>query len=169
MADEIKIQVDDAALARKFAEIENIDATPLHAAIGATVATLIGLGFRQSTSPYGSRWKPLKIRRGQPLVDKGQLRSSITYRADNAGVTIGTNKIQARVHQFGATIVPKNAAFLAWRANGQSFFAKSVTIPARPFLPILPSGQPKLPPAWERSVVARLQGAIQVVIDRRGA
>ena len=168
MADAIKIAVNDTPAARRFAEIERMDATPLHAAIGATLANLVRLGFRNSTSPYGARWKPLKIRRGQPLVDKGQLRSSITFRADKGGVTVGTNKLQAKVQQFGATIVPVNATFLSWQANGQRFFAKKVVIPARPFLPLLPNGQPKLPPTWERAVVARLQGAIQAALAGRG-
>lgn len=168
MADAIRIDIDDRALMAQLAAVERTDARPLHAAIGAVVQTLIRLGFRTSTSPYGARWKPLRFRRGQPLVDKGRLRSSITYRADETGVTIGTNLIQAKVHQFGATIEPRNAAFLHWQANGQKFWAKRVTIPARPFLPILPSGQPSLPASWNAAIVARLRTAIQAVLNGRG-
>ena len=58
MADAIRIDVDDTALAARFNQIENADARPLHAAIGAVVQTLIRLGFRnrlRRTARAGNR------------------------------------------------------------------------------------------------------------------
>jgi phage gpG-like protein len=61
----------------------------------------------------------------------------------NTNVTVGTSGIKARigsplkyapVHEYGATITPKNAKMLVFEIGGQKVFAKKVTIPARPFL-----------------------------------
>jgi len=49
-------------------------------------------------------------------------------------VKIGTNKVYGAIHQFGGTIKPKAGKFLVFRLGGRTVFARSVTIPARPFL-----------------------------------
>jgi phage virion morphogenesis protein len=54
---------------------------------------------------------------GQTLLDTGQLAASITYSATSSGVTIGSNKVYAAIHQFG----------------GQTGRNKAVTLPARPY------------------------------------
>ncbi len=85
--------------------------------VGAGLKTLIDLGFKSGSDPWGQQWAPLKFRglrrtdnggkisrtgrkqaaanmsgrAGQPLRDTGQLQRSITYRADSDGVTVGTN------------------------------------------------------------------------------
>ncbi len=132
--------------------------------VARRLIALIRLGFKFSQSPYGEKWAPLKLRSGQPLRDKGHLRDSITpaYGADD--MTIGTNHPGARVHQFGATIRPVRAKMLRFFAEGSSIpiFRKSVTIPARPYLPLDPAGNLVLPSAWEQSlrktIIAKLEG-----------
>lgn len=94
---------------------------------------------------------------GQPLVDKGLLRRSIVAKATNDGVTVGTNFIYARVHQFGATIRPKKSPFLVFPGPaGELIFSKRVKIPARPFLPLAPAGNVHLPPTWAAAIVRAL-------------
>jgi phage virion morphogenesis protein len=147
----------DAKLVALAAALKNKQ--PLFAAIGETIRNRIQVGFKLGRAPDGTAWKPLKMREGQPLRDTGLLQRSITSRPDAEGVTIGTNKIQARVHQFGATIVPVKAKLLAWkpRGSGQWFFAKKVTIPARPYLPLNKDGQPDLPPEWSEAIIRNIR------------
>ena len=95
----------------------------------------VGEGFETSTSPLGIPWAPLLLRQGQPLLDTGRLRSSITYALSDSGFSLGTAVAYAPVHQYGATIQAKSAKGLRWRAGGRWYGAKQVKVPARPFLP----------------------------------
>lgn len=75
--------------------------------------------FTESRAPDGSSWLPLKfprIRAGtnpKPLLDTGVMRASITGRETDSMIEVGTTSPQARVHQFGATIVPRKSKYLA--------------------------------------------------------
>ena len=102
---------------------------PVMDRIGQRVKSRIQLGFRNSTDPWGNEWIGIIHREGKPLVDTGRLRSSITYFADSEQVEIGTNVEYAAVHQFGGKVN------------------------ARPFMPIDPDGNAKLPDNWEKSVL----------------
>ena len=108
-------------------------------AIGSTLLSLIRNGFNAGVSPSGAAWLPLKIRvGGDPLVDTGALRDSITATVSNGGdeIDLETDKVQANIQQFGGTITPKNSGYLAFMGGGgHPIFAKSVTIPARPYMP----------------------------------
>lgn len=93
--------------------------------------------FDREQAPDGSKWTAsIRAREegGKTLTDSSVLRSSITHNVRGDAVEIGTNLIYAGVHQFGATIRPKNADYLAFFLPGGLVFATEVTIPARPFL-----------------------------------
>ena len=108
--------------------------------------------FKKSESPYGDKWAPLsavtqaknKGRRsgGQPLLDTGRLRNSIS------GVDLGprsvtiraTNVEYAPTHQFGA----KQGAFGRSKRNGPIPWGN---VPARPYMPIR-GGAAILPQPW---------------------
>lgn len=169
---------------------------PLYAAIGAALRTRILLCFKLGIDPWGNKWRPIKFRApagradakgrfklskkgagqqqanstgsaGQPLVDTGDLRGSISVRSDGQGVTVGTNKISARVHQFGATIRPKTGTTLAFPGpNGPIVFAKKVTIPARPYLPLRRADVVELPPAWSQLAVARIKAHLTEQLEK---
>jgi phage gpG-like protein len=127
------------------------DLSPAMRDIGHEFVEEIRLGFRTSTSPNGVRWAPLRYRAGQPLLDTGtHLRNPMAYRANRSSVEIGSNFEYAGVHQHGATIKPKRGKFLKFTPPGFShpIFAKKVTIPARPFLPV-----GELPPDWQRDML----------------
>lgn len=112
--------------------------------------------FASSTSPDGAAWKPLKTRKGQPLVKSGKLSRSIKTRVSSKGFELYTNVPYAAVHQFGAST---KARFQARTKTGRFKSKKSAekakgrlvavgrvsgsTIPARPFFP-----GDSLPASW---------------------
>jgi phage virion morphogenesis protein len=92
------------------------------------------LRFQKGEDPQGKAWKKLAIRKGQPLLDSGRLRNSISFVTTKDSVFIGTNVSYAKTHQFGATITPKNKPILSFKVGNSFFFSKKSIIPARPFL-----------------------------------
>lgn len=169
------------------------NASPAFAAVGRALVNFIKLGFRNSRSPWGESWLPIKFRApkvqqvnrdgsigltpagrkqlaanqsaskgrgaaGKPLVDTGLLRNSINFKADATGVDIGTPAKQARLQHFGGTIVPKGAKALAFPgSDGGLVIKRSVTIPARPFMPINNANQVVLPPLWAKAVLREIE------------
>ena len=148
------------------------DMQPVYATVGRVVANRIRLCFKLGIDPWGSPWAKLRFRSGQPLRDTGRLQRSIVAKPDGKGVTIGTNVRYARTHQYGATIVPKEQAgpvqpggSIGGRARlvfpgpvGRLIFAKKVTIPARPFMPLRKNQSVvALPVDWSADVVRALR------------
>jgi len=171
LAKEITISVDARRV--QAALDEAVDDRAVEKALGAlgrVIKTRIQLGFKQGRSPYGVPWKPLKLRRGQPLVDTGRLRSSITSKVIGREAIIGTNVQYARTHQFGAVILPKSGKYLRvpfrGSAAGESpasfLFLRKATVPARPFMPINPAGQVELPPAMAKSALEAMARALEL-------
>lgn len=75
------------------------------------------------------------------LMRKGTLRSSIRITSVTArNVTVGSDRKYAAIQQFGGTITAKGKA-LVFVIGGKTIFAKSVTIPARPFFPFTSDGK----------------------------
>lgn len=143
-------------------------------AFARVLRTRIQLGFRMSRDPWGAPWAPLNpvlTRTGQPLLNTRRFYSSIQVRRTGNGITVGTNMRTptgghslGAIHNFGATIEPKNGKFLAWSPAGAKgmVFAQSVTIPARPFMPIRPNGQVDLPESWAKSALQAMARAFEV-------
>ncbi len=90
--------------------------------------------FVDETDPEGNKWKKGVKNGGQTLTLSGLLRRSITNTSDDKTAVIGTNRIYAGIHQFGGVITAKKSKYLRFKINGREVFAKSVVIPARPFL-----------------------------------
>lgn len=161
MATKIKFEVNDAGARAKLKALVAAtgDLQPVFATVGRSIANRIRLCFKLGIDPWSNPWAALKIRKGQPLRDTGRLNRSIVSNPDKTGVTIGTNVRHAAVHQYGQTIVAKPGKRLVFPGpNGQMIFAKKVTIPARPFMP-LKKGQNvvTLPPAWSADVTRALR------------
>jgi phage gpG-like protein len=142
--------------------------------VGRAIRTQVELGFRGAKDPYGVAWAGLKFRAGTPLSNTRRLRNSITYQADEGGVTVGTNVCYAIVHQFGATITAtpgvkggtglcgyqrKGKATLAFMTPGGWVNAKQVTIPARPFMP----DQRGLPKAWGLAIRREINARFKAI------
>lgn len=58
---------------------------------------------------------------------------------------VEVRKIYARIQEFGGTIVPVKAKMLHWEEDGKDIFAKSVTLPPRPyFRPAIENNEDKI-------------------------
>lgn len=181
----MSIEVNDRDVVAAFNRLLTAGQNPREMldAVGLLLKRTVMNQFETSTDPYGTPWKPLKSREGgKPLVDRGNLKDSITYQVDGNMVTVGTNHPFAQVHQYGATIVPKPGKFwqtqhtsvgkrgsksytvtqpakLAFMVNGHLVFANKVTIPARPMFPLA-----GLPPDWSADIVAEVQSFLDGTI-----
>jgi phage gpG-like protein len=174
----LKVAVNDAAARAKIKELiaSTQNMQPVFATVGSVIQNRIRLCFKLGIDPWGSPWAALKIRRGQPLRDTGRLLASITSKPDATGVTIGTNLRNKgvsypAVHQFGAVIEPKNAKRLVFPGLGkQLIFAKRVTIPARPFLPLKKgTNVVALPPDWSAAATRALRAYFKKQVEKASA
>ena len=127
---------------------------PALAEVGVEFAERIRSQFSQGKSPYGERWAALsavtqsrnKGRRagGQPLMDTGRLRSSISASVEgSSSVSIGTNLVYAGLHQNGA----RQGQFGRTRRNSPIPWGN---VPARPYMPIQ-NGRTVLPLDWSNA------------------
>lgn len=186
----ITFAFDDAQLKRALAKLQDVigDLTPVMRDIGQDLQNEIRLCLRNSESPWGEPFEPLKHphksgRTGEkPLLDtRTHIFDHITYSSDRDSVTIGMNENEdiGAIHQFGGTTHHAAQSRLqGFKVNiktGRSRFARQgkanfeqwtsrgaydVDIPARPFLPIR-NNQVDLPPAWEAQVKARITQALK--------
>lgn len=140
----VTAEVLDAGVQRAFTRLVSVmeNTTPVMAAIGTGVVGSTHRRFVSQTAPGGQKWAPLNPdykatkKNRRILTESGRLRDSINARPSRDEVRVGTNVVYAGVHQFGATIKPKSASHLVFRLASGVVLAKSVTIPARPFLGI---------------------------------
>jgi phage gpG-like protein len=125
-------------------------------AIGVALVEVVNQRFETGTEPFGAKWQKLNpayaaIKTGPGILRASlMLQRSVTFQTSGLQITVGSNRIYAGVHQFGATIKPVNAKALAFRlgvtgAKGGTkagiVRVKSVTIPARPYLGFGPNDQ----------------------------
>lgn len=178
----VQSQQVQARLSELIAQGANMQ--PAWQAVGNNLVNRIRLGFRISKDPWGNTWLPIKWRTprlkkgagrklslagkkqmaantvgspGQPLRDTGRLARSVVAQASATDVVVGTNLIYARVHQFGAVIHPKKGPFLVFGGpTGQLIFARRVTVPARPYMPISAGGTMSLPATWAANIIRTL-------------
>jgi phage virion morphogenesis protein len=166
-------------------ELAAADLAPAWDGIGSMLVTQSLHHFETQSGPDGAKWAPLAAstlrgrrgRRGTPAVlqDRGHLRGSITSQPGADGVSVGSNLVYAAIHHFGGTVAKaahsrqvyfKQSDIRAGRrrfvSRGASDFAQwatvgahDVTIPARPYLPVLADGT--LPGPVADEVVAILR------------
>lgn len=88
----------------------------------------------EKTAPDGTAWAP--NREGTSiLLQTGQnLLASVAFTSSAEEAVWGASWEYAHVHQDGAVITPKTAQVLQFKVKGKTVHAKSVTIPARPFV-----------------------------------
>lgn len=118
--------------------------TPLLKRMGVGLVDTTQHRFEQERDPAGNRWAPLSpayaaskkgagILRGAAM--RGGLMGSLTFQVSGGRqVAIGSNKIYAAVHQFGAVIKPVHGQFLVFRLGKRFVRVRQVKIPARPYL-----------------------------------
>ncbi len=169
MANSNSVVIDDTKLQAFFRKV-NAPANfmpPILNSVGDTVVDLIKLGLRDSRTPYGQPFAPLKYRAGQPLLNTGvHIKNNISSRVESDSVVVGVggDRRIIRTHLFGATIVPKNKKMLSWTLpGGARVFAKKVVIPRRVFLPIF-----GLPAAYQTEIKASVRATLESIIDSAG-
>ncbi len=137
----IVAEINDAELRTALAALAGASRKML-APIGMALVKGTQRRFRAGRDPDGAAWAPLHpkykpIKRGPSiLIASGLLMRSISYRVGASDVRVGTNRIYARVHQFGAVIQAKRAPYLRFRMANGIWLKKSVFIPPRPYLGI---------------------------------
>jgi len=137
----IKVTKNDLTpdLNRKLRAVSN--PAPIWKAVGTQLVSLTKRAFRDSTLRQ-TAWPAKSDGSASNLIYKGVLLSSIRITAvDTRGVTIGSDRPYAAIHQLGGVIRPKKKKCLVFTIGGKTIFARQVTIPARPFFPFTPDGQ----------------------------
>ena len=133
----IKVELDDRQVRDAFNRLlmAGTDMTPLMRDIGEHLLNTTRQRFRDQEDPEGQDWKPLSAvtlarktkNQNKILTQEGDLRGSINYRAARDHVKIGSSRIYANTHQFGAAKgvfgKTKRGAPIPWG-----------DIPARPYL-----------------------------------
>ena len=153
----INFTLDDKAFQGAVTKLGGVLRTGVVAAIGVALVEEVNKRFESGREPFGAAWQPLlpayaAIKRGPGILRESRmLQRSITFRVSGSTVTVGSNRVYAAVHQFGATITAKNAPALAFqlgfrtgkRGGIQKAFVhvQKVTIPARPYLGFGPNDQ----------------------------
>ena len=193
------VELDHAEVTAALGELQGRLASlraPM-AEIGQHLVTLADLSFRHERDPWGRAWQRLAastLRRRRTgkgkggakiLRDTGHLAKSITYRADDRSVTVGTNVVYAAIHQFGGEIqhaARTSTLYFRQRKDGtvgnrfvrrgRSNFAQdvetrahTVTMPRRAYLPISEGGEVDLPADAVSDILdtlaRHLQGALR--------
>jgi phage virion morphogenesis protein len=145
----ISFTLDDRDFSRRVTQLGGALHTTIPRAIGAGLVGVTQQRFETETEPLGGRWQKLNpayamIQGGGGILKvSGLLNRTITSETTGSDILIGSNRIYAAVQQFGATIVPVSARVLAFKMGflGKRggikkglVFARSVHIPARPYL-----------------------------------
>ena len=137
----INIQIDDSKVRQAFSRLRaaSHDTSPAMRAIGEIVLASTRERFRTETTPDGSPWAdttPATKRRksrntNRILTHRGYLSGQLTIRHGRNWVDIGSNRIYASTHQFGA----RKGAFGTTKSDRPIPWGN---IPARPFLGLSP-------------------------------
>lgn len=161
----ISITVDDRVVLSILARARVLlgDMRPLLKDVGAGLVSNIKQNLGRGMTPWGNAMKPLKYRRGVPLNDTRQhIYNRITHRlVGSNAVEVGmldsaTAKI-GRVHQYGATILPKQGKYLRFQTHDGAWHTlRQAVIPARPFLPIH-AGRVDLPATWRDEILDQIR------------
>ncbi len=91
-------------------KLERLDGGSFIASVRRQVAydglRLIAQGYKDSVDPYGSRWEPLKYRRGKPLVKTGAFRDTWMAYPTATGVRFQSGVDYGAYHQYGTRSIP---------------------------------------------------------------
>ncbi len=115
---------------------------PIIRAMATTLKSITEGTFNSAGATYRPIPWPSK-RDGTPsnLQKSTTLAKSFFLKMQANSAIVGNPTIYAAIHQFGGTIRPRNAKALRFESGGRWWTVQKVTIPARPFFPISPSGQ----------------------------
>ena len=134
----LSIKIDIAGFSEASARLEALGRIEFHELLDG----LARMGQQQTqrrietekTTPEGKPWPKTIDGRPALFVSGTHLYRSIDHAASATQARWGSGWIGAKVHQFGATITPKNAKALHFNFGGKDVFAQKVNIPAREYL-----------------------------------
>jgi phage gpG-like protein len=138
---------------------------PVYRAMGTTFKSITEGTFNSVGASYRpAPWKPK--RDGTPSILQSRnpvLSKSFHLEVTSTFAKLSNPMLYAGVHQFGATITPKNAKALRFQSGGKWFTVKKVVIPARPFFPVIdgkltPAAEDKIRRAGERAIARQAGG-----------
>jgi len=161
MANPISFTVTKDTLSPSLARLAALgkNPTPVMRAMGRKFQTITKSTFNSSGA--GNRptpWPTKSDGNASNLRKTGTLFQSINLdqvTATSARVSTGVK--YARIHQLGGEIVPKSAPYLCFRIGDRFVKTKKVTMPARPFFPVVngqltPSAEEQIRKAGERVI-----------------
>lgn len=149
--------------------------------LGGTILKQLADEFRQSRDPYGRPWRPPLLRPGKPLLDTGRLRAAATSRMATSGslrsVVVHVPVVYAAVHQYGATIKPKNpSGLLTFKTKGGSshgirgrggwYSLRQAVIPRRQIFPESDTGG--LGPIWGKAFAREASALLRRRLEAPG-
>lgn len=144
----VRVTVTDRDVQQALRRLARLgrDPAPALKALGPLLVASTRNRIVAEKTPEGAAFEPLNLayasveKRGPGILReramRGGLFASLTSEQSGKQLRVGTNKVYAAVHQFGAEIRAKRAPKLAFRLGGKLVFADQVEIPARPFLGI---------------------------------
>lgn len=144
----IKVELDDEQVKRAFSNLADMDMAEALGGIGGTLLNNTRERLGAGVDVDGNRFAPLSAltQRLKPrnkdkiLIAGGDLYRELAWQLVNGGTDLefGSDRKYAALQQFGGSIKPVSAKALQLGGKGSGIFAKSVTIPARPFIGITP-------------------------------
>lgn len=165
----ISYALDDKAFTTAVTRLGGVLGTGVLRAIGTALVEETNKRFESGRDPFSQPWAELlpayaMIKRGPGILRESRmLQRSITYQVSGSSIYVGSNRIYAAVHQFGAVIKAKNAPALSFRLGfagpkggvKRAFVhVQSVTIPQRPYLGFGPNDQ------------AAVMGVLRIFVSR---
>ena len=149
----IVVKFDDRSLTGAVSRLAMIP-NGVRRNIGIALSETARARFDTGTDPEGNAWHALNPayaaikRSGGGILVASHALSRIVSQVSGNDIYVGSNRIYAAVHQFGAVIRPVRAKALMFRMGGVGkrggagfVRAQSVTIPARPYLGFGPKDQ----------------------------
>ena len=137
----LEVELDTTEVRQAFNRLlkSTRDTGPLMKNIGEMLLNSTRDRFRNEQDPDGKAWEPLsEVTKGRKknvdkvLTERGHLSGSINYRSGDGFIEIGSTRIYAGTHQFGASRGALGTGSFKTRAG--TFPVPWGDIPARPFL-----------------------------------
>ena len=125
-----------------------------------TEGTFNSVGASYRPMPWAAKWDGS----ASNLQRSTTMAKSFHLRVDDDSATLSNPMPYAAAHQFGATIRSKSGGSLVFKLGDKTVFAKKVTIPPRPFFPVLNG---KLTPAAEEKIAAAARRVITTIAAGR--
>ena len=160
----VKVKVDTLSPAISRLLGLGKDTTPVMRAMGNVFKSITEGNFNSVGASFRPKpWKPKYGGDPSILQKSGLMVHSFHLAITKDTATLSNPTKYAAIHQFGGKIQAKGKALRFFDANGAAVFRKSVTIPARPFYPVVDG---KLTPAAEELVEKAGARAVARVVER---